>query len=229
MRARRLGIAPVVSMVVIPLAVAAAATHEVSVRLRHPLPAVVHAGQTVTISGHVRGAPAGTDAALQARTASGWNMLARVSVRSDGAFTLRWAVGKRTGLWTIRVAALNHGRVLAATHSILAGVSRPPVYCSPAAPPAVNIPVGDGWITGGDYLEGGPFPGIVECESQGYTVTATNMAGVAVASETVAGGHSYTLVVPAGTYTLRATQCGTGSATVTAGRQTRADLVCPVP
>jgi len=45
----------------------------------------------------------------------------------------------------------------------------------------------------------------------------------------VAGGHSYALVVPAGHYSLKASSCGIGSATVSAGEQTRADAVCPVP
>ncbi len=51
-----------------------------------------------------------------------------------------------------------------------------------------------------------------------------------VASQTVAGGHSYTLVVPAGTYTLE-TASGTchGSATVQPAKQTVADTACYVP
>ena len=53
--------------------------------------------------------------------------------------------------------------------------------------------------------------------------------GTVAASEAVAGGHSHALVVPAGHYSLKASSCGIGSATVSAGEQTRADAVCPVP
>ncbi len=93
----------------------------------------------------------------------------------------------------------------------------------------MNIPVGDGWIVGGAYGIGGPYPGLDQCIQEQYTVTATNPAGLIAATETVAGGHSYTLApLPAGSYTLRAGAC-TGSATVTAGHQTTANADCLYP
>jgi hypothetical protein len=103
-----------------------------------------------------------------------------------------------------------------------------PVLCAPPTPPAVNIPAGDGWIVGGRYTIGGPFPGIDVCDGDQYTVTATDANGVVQATQTVAGGQSYTLVVPAGQYTLDSDFCR-GMATVTAGRQTQADTTCAVP
>jgi hypothetical protein len=55
----------------------------------------------------------------------------------------------------------------------------------------------------------------------------------------VAGGASYTVVLPAGSYKLAATDAVTptgtagllctGTATVTARKGTTADVVCPVP
>jgi hypothetical protein len=93
----------------------------------------------------------------------------------------------------------------------------------------VNIPAGDGWIVGGAYGIGGAFPGIDECLQQQYTVTATDANGKVQASQTVAGGHSYTLApLPAGEYTLRAGAC-MGTATVVAGKQTAANADCLYP
>jgi hypothetical protein len=93
----------------------------------------------------------------------------------------------------------------------------------------VNIPVGDGWIEGGVYIEGGPFPGIYECEGQPYRIDAETSSGTVVASQQVAAGHSYTLApVPAGSYKLRANGCF-GSATVIAGKGTTANTNCLVP
>jgi hypothetical protein len=111
---------------------------------------------------------------------------------------------------------------------VTVGVGPAFVRCSAPVPPAINIPAGDGWIVGGLYDEGGPFPGIDECSSSGYTITATVADGTVAATQTVAGGHSYTLVVPAGKYTLNARFCR-GQATVTAGRQTAANTICAFP
>jgi hypothetical protein len=79
------------------------------------------------------------------------------------------------------------------------------------------------------YIEGGAYPGVDQCNSQPYRVTATNSAGVKTVGPDVAGGHSYWLSLPAGNYTLTASSCGTATATVTAGQTTKADLVCAVP
>jgi hypothetical protein len=96
-------------------------------------------------------------------------------------------------------------------------------------PPAVNIPVGSGWIEGGVILEGGAFPGLDECQPQPYTVTATNSAGVVATTMSVSGGHSYTLApLAAGTYTLTSGACR-GQATVIAGQGTMANTYCLYP
>lgn len=118
--------------------------------------------------------------------------------------------------------------MLVSTSPWQAVVGSAPVYCKPAVPPAVDIPVGDGWIVGGVYLQGGAFPGIDQCDESSYTVTVTNAAGEVVASQNVAPLHSYTFVVPAGSYMLMSGHCG-GTATVTAARQTTADTDCDLP
>jgi hypothetical protein len=117
---------------------------------------------------------------------------------------------------------------MAQTKPVQSAIGPAAQSCAQPPPPAVDIPVGDGWIVGGRYIEGGPFPGVYECDSEPYTVTATDANGVVQATQGVAGGASYTLVVPAGTYTLQSDFCR-GTATVTAGQQTQADTVCPVP
>jgi hypothetical protein len=126
------------------------------------------------------------------------------------------------------VAALFGGQVVVTTptYTILIGPAK--VYCKPPVPPAMMIPVGDGWIVGGLYGEGGPAPGIFACSGDPYTVTATNSSGVVAASQHVAALHSYTLVVPAGKYSLAARGCH-GQATVKAGRQTTANTYCLFP
>ena len=149
---------------------------------------------------------------------------------------LRWRVPKKlaVGPLSLRLAlvwppAPPPRRILRATPPVQSAVGPAPVYCAPPPPIMQDIPAGDGWITGGDYIEGGPYPGVYECVSQPYTVSALDGSGAVVASQRVAGGHSFALVVPAGTYKLRGSSCGFGSATVTAGRGTHADVVCPVP
>ena len=92
----------------------------------------------------------------------------------------------------------------------------------------MNVPVGDGWITGGLYGEGGPYPGFDECSSEPYTETATDGSGMVVSSQNVAARHSYTLVVPAGSYALKSGGCR-GMATVKAGRETKANTYCLYP
>jgi hypothetical protein len=200
-----------------------AATDQPKVGLSKPLPALVRVGQHVVVRGRVAQAPAHTSAALQTRRQRQWTTVARASVGHHAAFRISWPVTGSAGPLLLRVAALRDGRVIAATHARQSAVGPRAVYCAPPVPPAVNIPVGC------LYLDGGPFPGIFECEQQPYTIKAESSAGAVVASQQVAAGHSYTLVVPAGNYTLRASACGFGSATVTAGHQTRANTTCAVP
>jgi hypothetical protein len=218
---------------VLVLAVGAAGTGAAgkpSIILAHALPSLVRVGDTITVRGQVRGVAPGTRAALEIKRIGPWSVLVHAKLRPGGAFTLRWSVARAdTGPVLFRVTALRAGKLLATTVPVQAGVGPAPVYCAPPVPPAVDILPGEGWIVGGAYLAGGAYPGIYECEGQPYTVTAINQSGVAVASQQVLGRHSYTLVVPAGSYTLKATPCGMGSASVTAGKQTVADAVCPVP
>ena len=210
---------------------APAATQRTTIALTRPMPNTVRVGQTVTITGLLRRAPATTRAVLESKRPprTRWRVVARAGPRRGGRFTLHWRIPRNPGPISWRVAAIREGAVVASIPGRQALIGPAPVYCKPPPPPAQNIPADDGWIVGGAYIEGGPAPGLYECESQPYTVTARDRSGAVVASQRVAGGHSYTLIVPAGDYDLRASSCGFGSATVTAGRQTRADIVCPVP
>ena len=206
-----------------------------SVRLARPLPSLVRVGDRVTVSGRLTRRPMGNPvAALEARgPGAPWHSLARDPVGSAGGFTLHWRVRRSPDavLLSLRVAVLRRGVVLAATRPVQSAIGPAAVRCAPPVPPAVNIPVGDGWIVGGLYIRGGPFPGIDECASQAYTITAIDAGGQVAASQTVSGRRSYTLVVPAGTYTLKVRGgCGLGSSvTVRPAHQTAADTYCDVP
>ena len=230
MRPRPAVIAVCAALAVPSMAFADGSAATASIRLARPVPDVVRIGDTLTIRGRVTHAPPRPWIALQTMRARPWVTVVRARATGGGRFVLRWHVGPRTltGPWLFRVAVLVAGRALTATHSVTVGVGPAFVRCSAPVPPAVNIPVGDGWIVGGLYDEGGPFPGIDECSPSGYTITATAADGTVAATQTVAGGHSYTLVVPAGTYTLNARFCR-GQATVTAGRQTAANTICAFP
>lgn len=199
-----------------------------SITLSKPLPSTIRQTDTLLVSGRVSGAGLATRAALQVKRST-WSVAATAGV-SKHRFTISWHVStsENPGPVSLRVIARNHHGVVARTKAVQAGIGSAPVYCAPPTPPAVDIPAGDGWIVGGRYIEGGPFPGLYQCDSQQYTVTATDAGGVVQSTQTVAGGHSYTLVVPAGGYTLTSDFCR-GTATVTAGQQSQADTVCPVP
>lgn len=201
----------------------------ISIRITKPLPAVIRVNQFVTVAGTVPGAPRGSQIALELKRSAGWSSAASERVGKPGPFKLGWRVTGRPYVEaTYRVLVSRNRTVLAATPPKNVAIGPAAVYCKPPVPPAVNIPVGDGWIVGGLYGEGGPFPGIYACSSQPYTVTATNRAGAVVASQHVAALHSYTLVVPAGKYTLASDGCH-GTATVTAGKQTKANTYCLYP
>jgi hypothetical protein len=209
-----------------------------AITLAKPLPALVRLQQTVVVSGRVRPSVNAAVAALEYRPPPGagrqtWTFLATASIGKNGAFSLRWKVKQLKSVpISLRVVAVRDVRTLAATAPVQSAIGPAAVPCAAPVPPAVNIPVGAGWIEGGLIIQGGAFPGVYECESQPYTITATNTTTGAVAARmNVAGGHSYTLVVPAGTYTLSATAgCpGRGTATVTAAMGTTANTYCDVP
>jgi hypothetical protein len=208
---------------------ASAPAHKPSISLSKPLPSVVRIGERVTVEGHLSGAPRGTLVTLEAKRTGNWRALAQAKVL-DGAFKLRWRVPKSAAIGPIswEVVARSRNRVLASTPPTQSGVGPAAVYCTPPPPPTLNIPVGDGWIVGGVYFQGGAYPGILSCVSQPYAITATTSAGAIAATQDVAGGHSYTLVLPAGSYTLTSSFCR-GSAVVAPGKQTRADTFCDVP
>ena len=204
------------------------------IALSHPVPQAVRQGQTVIVSGRanrVRAARIELEGRrLYVKPAGRWRVLVVGRRVNGGRFELRWTVPRhyRLGPIALRVVAVRARRIVAASPGARSFVGPAPVYCAPPTPPS-EVPSGDGWITGGDYIEGGPYPGVYQCVSQPYTITATDQAGNVVATQHVAGGHSYTLVLPAGRYSLKASSCGFGSATVAKGEPTKADVVCPVP
>jgi hypothetical protein len=213
---------------VLIVTVAAMAT----IQLAQPLPGVVRQGDHVVVAGRARTVARPAEIALEAKRTGRWRVLATARVRGRGRFHLEWDVAATaaTGPLSLRIVARRRaGAVVAATKPTQSYVGPGPILCAPPVPPAVDIPVGDGWIVGGRYNVGGAFPGVTVCDSQAYTVIVTSAAGQVVLTEPVAGGQSYTLApLPAGSYALKSDFC-TGTATVTAGKQTMADTVCPVP
>lgn len=228
MRPRPAPIAACIALVAPSLALADGSAARPSIRLARPLPDVVRIGDTVTVTGRVT--PARRRVALQALRGQHWVTRVRAWPARDGRFVLRWHLRPRTltGPDLFRVAELVSGRAVTATRPVTIAVGAAFVRCAAPVPPAINIPAGDGWIVGGLYDEGGPAPGLDECSSTGYTITATASDGTVAATQTVAGGRSYTLVVPAGSYALSSKFCR-GQAAVTAGRQTVANTICAFP
>jgi hypothetical protein len=193
-------------------------------RVRPGYGETVRLGQVVAVSGTVTHPPDHARVQLQGRTTAAWHALLTASFRGD-KFTLHWHVRARQ--FQLRVVLLSgrHPIATSAAASLLVGSAI--VRCHPAAPPA-DLPTGDGWIDGGVYLQGGPAPGIDQCQSRSSTVTARSASGYVMASQNLAGGDGYALVVPVGTYQLQDGEC-IGSATVVAGHRTVADTDCDFP
>jgi hypothetical protein len=193
-------------------------------RVRPGYGETVRLGQVILVSGTVTRPPAHARIQLQGRTTGAWHALLTVSVHREH-FTLHWHVRARD--FQLRAVLLSgrHPIATSAVGSVLVGSAI--VRCHPAAAPA-NLPVGDGWLEGGVYLQGGPAPGIDACQSTSSTVTATTPSGYVAASQNLDGGDGYALVVPAGTYQLRDGVCR-GEATVIAGRRMVADTDCDFP
>ena len=196
-----------------------------SVSIAPPLPEAVRGGATVTVSGHVRNAPVGAVVVLERKASSRWQVIVRGPIRGT-AFTLQWHPSSAERL-TVRAAVRVRERDVAVSAAAQVVVGQAPVYCAPPAPPE-QVPPGDGWIVGGLYIEGGPYPGIHHCVAGDYTITVLDQAGNTVATQQVEDGQSYTLVLPAGTYALTSGFCR-AAVTVTAGRASRADTLCDVP
>jgi hypothetical protein len=214
--------------------------------LASPLPGVVRQGQQVVVQGRYRGRVVTSSqcasachvfAALEGDRTDGstspnpWRILARTpDLAQHNSFVLSWRVPRRfaTGPLMLRVVIGYLGHGVAVTRPVRSFVGPAPVYCAPPVPP-FEVHPGEGWIVGGSYIEGGPFPGVDECESSSYTVTVTEGKGAVLASQQVPGFHSYEFVLPAGAYTLKA-GCGVPTrVTVSAGKETRADTYCLVP
>jgi hypothetical protein len=193
-------------------------------RVRPGYGETVRLGQVVAVSGTVTHPPAHARIQLQGRTTAAWHALLTVSFRGDN-FTLHWHVRARQ--LQLRAVLLSGRHRIATSEAASLLVGSAIVRCHPAAAPA-DLPAGNGWIGGGVYLRGGPAPGIDQCQSSSSAVTATSVSGDVVASQNLAGGDGYALVVPAGTYQLQDGEC-TGKATVIAGHRTVADTDCDFP
>jgi hypothetical protein len=178
----------------------------------------------VAVSGTATHSPAHARVALQGRVTGGWHTLQTVVLRGE-RFTLHWHV--RTREFQLRATLLSGRRRIPASAAVPLLVGSAIVRCHPAAAPA-DLLTGDGWIQGGVYLQGGPAPGMDQCQGTSSTVTATTDSGQVVASQNLAGGDGYALVVPAGSYQLRDGECR-GMATVVAGRRTVVDTDCDFP
>jgi hypothetical protein len=193
-------------------------------RVRPGYGETVRLGQVVLVSGTATHPPADARIQLQGRTTAAWQALLNVSFQGDN-FTLHWHVRARD--FQLRAVLLSgrHRIATSAVASLLVGSAI--VRCHPAPAPA-NLPAGDGLIEGGVYLQGGPAPGLDQCQSRSSTVTVTSVSGYVVASQNLAGGDGYALVVPAGTYRLQDGECR-GEAIVIAGSRTVADADCDFP
>lgn len=193
------------------------------VHLSVRLPSTTGVARATVVAGTAAGAPAGAVAKLELRTGyRRWTRLAAAKVGRAGAYTLRWTPAT-AGFVYIRVVIARRGRLLAATTAAPLVIGAAPIYCAPPGP-ATNVPAGDGTIVGGVYNAGGPAPGVYVCQGQANVV---GLSGASTATQQVPANGSYSFVVPAGSYTLSAGFCR-GTATVTAGRTTHADTVCPV-
>jgi hypothetical protein len=200
------------------------------ISLTSAIPATVRRGDQVSLAGRTVRAPRHGWVVLEGSRSGPWSVLARARPARRGRFTLLWNVppSAPTGPLSLRIALVSGRRTLAHTRAVQSAVGPAATGCAPPSPPPQPLPAGDGWITGGEIFQGGPFPGLHNCTQHSYTVNAEDTSGRTLASQQVAGGHSYTLVVPAGSYTLSAGFCR-GQATVQAGRQTQADTYCDVP
>jgi hypothetical protein len=137
----------------------------------------------VAVSGTATHSPAHARVALQGRVTGGWHTLQTVVLRGE-RFTLHWHV--RTREFQLRATLLSGRRRIAASAAVPLLVGSAIVRCHPAAAPA-DLLTGDGWIQDGVYLQGGPAPGMDQCQGTSSTVTATTDSGQVVASQNLAG------------------------------------------
>jgi hypothetical protein len=213
------------------LAPSAAAHGQIRPRVIASPPSQGRVGEVAHVSGRVRHAPRGARVVLEKHLAGGqWAVVALAPLQGT-RFSLDWQP-KVAGFVMLRLALRLSGHDLAISHTASALVGHANVYCS-KAPAPTNLPAGEGWITGGLYIAGGPAPGIFACEGGSHTVSVSDQSGAVVATQQVTGPASYTFILPAGQYKL--SEPGAGycrseqSVTVTAGAETKADTVCDVP
>ncbi len=208
---------------------AAAAARPPAVHLNGGVPALLSAGERLTLSGRVQRAPGGARIVLELGGSGGsWRKVARASVRR-GSFKLAWTPPAGATA-TLRLTLRAHGRVLVYSSKLTLIVGPAPQYCPQVAAPT-SVPAGDGWISGGLYDSGGPAPGIFDCRSGPYAINAVNEAGETTATLQVTG-KVYLFVLPPGSYELEAEESSCFSedpVTVIAGRGTTANTICDIP
>lgn len=192
---------------------------------------VVAAGSPISTSGVARSVPPGARVALQTEVGPNrWRSVATARSGRNGRFKLVWMLPPRGRGVTMRVVVLVHGAAVASTRPETVLVESTPIPCAPATRPT-SLPPGDGYIEGAVWTVGGPPPGASVCGELSETVTVAASSGAIVASQEVGSRQSYVFVLPAGDYTLYVGRPGIcdGQASVTAGKGTHADTVCPVP
>jgi hypothetical protein len=224
--------AAVASVCAVPAAAGAGRDGPRPPKLRITITYQAQDGRLLLLKGRLNRAPGDhSDAQLQEQAGGAWTHVARAAIDRQ-RFTLRWTTPAVSAAPVfIRARVLRRGRVLATSVPSRLLIPTPPVECAPPSPPPSQLPPGDGWVVGGAYIMGGPAPGIDACLSDAYTVTASYTGtGAVAATQAVAGGGSYTLVLPAGSYKLTANGCSTYEPVlVTAGAATHADVDCDVP
>jgi hypothetical protein len=208
---------------------ASAGARPPTVHLNGGVPLLLGGGERLTLSGRVQRAPRGARIVLEVTRSSGSRRkVARASVRR-GSFKLAWTPPAAATL-TLRLTLRAHGRVLAYSTKLTLRTGPAPRYC-PRAPAPTSVPAGDGWIAGGLYDSGGPAPGIFDCRSGPYGISAVDEAGETTATQEVAGAD-YVFVLPAGSYELEAAEASCFSedpVTVVAGKGTTANTICAIP
>jgi hypothetical protein len=224
-------LAAVIAAVLAAMIAGAAQAGSRTLALARPLPNLVRQKEHVTVRGTVTGVPRRTEVALELKRTRTWVIVANVRAERAGGFAIHWPVPKdeQVGPVSLRIAALSRrGALLAATASVMSAIGPAAVYCARPVPPMTNIPAGDGWILGGVYAQGGPYPGFYACSDKPYTITATATDGKITATAEIAANHSYTLIVPPGRYSLSSGPCR-GQATVVAAKPTSANTYCDYP
>lgn len=142
----------------------------------------------------------------------------------NGGFELSWTPQSNEKVH-MRVSVTSGGEVLGSSTTQLVAVETGPAPCI-HAPAVIHAPAGDGAIIGGLYIAA---PGVLECETAPYTLTATMANGAVAATQHVAARQSFVLLLPPGTYTLAASVCGGKTVrpvTLLAHSARHEDLVC---